>query len=111
MHHIYHTLKCIAWVLHLAMRVEVPVEISSGEEPVVVRVAEEIVAPPPGPAGESLRALQPAIALRTVVHVAVVGGGRVGLLAQITGSLMAQGLSVSEATVQVKISRRPEATS
>ena len=46
-----------------------------------------------------------------VVHVAVVGGGRVGLLAQITGALMAQGLSVSEATVQVKISRRPEATS
>jgi len=82
-------------------RVEVPVEISSGEEPVVVRVAEEVVAPPSGgPAGEAFH-LQPTLTLRTVVHVAVVGGGRVGLLAQIAGAIAAQGLSVSEATAQV----------
>jgi hypothetical protein len=85
-------------------RVDVPVEISSGEEPVVVRVAEEVVSPPAGQPflPGSMSVSKPALALRTVVHVAVVGGGRVGLLAQIAGALAAQGLSVSEASVQVR---------
>ena len=66
----------------------------------MVRALEEIVAPA-SRASETLHALQPSVGLRTVVHVALVGGGRVGLLAQVAGALASQGLSVSEATIQV----------
>ena len=77
-------------------RVIVPDELANGQDPIVVRVLEEIVTPPPGTSTVTL-------AVKTVVHVAVVGGGRVGLLAQISAAIATQGLSVTEAYIQVSV--------
>ena len=77
-------------------RVIVPDELANGQDPIVVRVLEEIVTPPPGTSTVTL-------AVKTVVHVAVVGGGRVGLLAQISAAIATQGLSVTEAYIQVTL--------
>jgi hypothetical protein len=80
-----------------SIRVIVPAELSSGEEPVVVRVLEEVIREPQL-AGSTL-------AIKTVVHVAAVGAGRVGLLACIAAAIASVGLSVSEASVQTAVVR------
>lgn len=81
-----------------SVRVIVPTELSSGEAPVVVRVLEELVSDPAQLAG-------PALAVKTVVHVAAAGAGRVGLLACIAAAVASAGLSVAEASVQTAVVR------
>lgn len=79
-------------------RLTVPTELSSGEVPVVVRVLEEIVSDPK-------QLSSPSLAVKTVLHVAAVGAGRVGLLASMAAAISSVGLSVSEASIQTAMVR------
>jgi hypothetical protein len=96
------------------MRLEVPWEIVSGAEAVVVRMIEEIrataepaplsPASPRSPltAGAGAAPLSPRrLSVRTVLTCCVAGGDRCGVLAQIATAIAAQGLCIVDATIEV----------
>jgi len=89
------------------MSVHVPDEIAEGADGVVVLCFEEILHEPEAIQGDD-SSTSSRVAARTVVKCSAVGGGRCGLLAEMTSALARQGLSVVKASVRTAAVRNPK---